>query len=151
MAEKRKPTIVTQADYETRRDGVRDVIVEKEARTADEVRDEILATVDAWIAGKVKPLEIIKTCHADPKALETLSQTVKDVKGKRQYSNRPVKITRAHVLAAKLREVGPDGDAFDAAGGDWVPRIIVVLDDGSKLSLPWKPKKKKPPSAGGKG
>jgi hypothetical protein len=125
--------LIVDTEYRIRQRELSDVTQPVEVRPSDELRERIRATVESWIAGKIEPARIICTGHADPARRETVHKTsTKDPKTNRwRHATRPTPITLEHVMTAKLRRHTDNVDQRVP------PFVRLILDDGSKVDLPF--------------
>lgn len=122
-------------------DGLSDEWVEGEARAADPLKAHLVGIVEAWVEGELEPLRKLGGGHANLDRRETVERTsVRDPStNKLRHDCRWIPIQLRHVLAAKLRTRGPAGEEFNPeTGEDIQPFVRLVLDDGTKVDLPYR-------------
>ena len=126
--------LVIQTQWKTVAVGLQDRIVAREVRPTDERKAAMLQRLGEWLAGDVEPAKVIIQGHADvAKRLTMHRKSTRDPKSRKmKHDVREVPITLGHVAAIKHYPSRPDSIDEDE------PEFLrVVLDDGTKLDLPW--------------
>jgi len=115
--------------------------VSSEERASEEVRSGLLATLDGFLAGELKPIAVIGGSGLDLERMETLEhQATRGPDRKMIHKHRPVPLGRQHIAAAKLiakDESGEPMSSLDASAHEVF--VHVVLNEGSQVDLPYCP------------
>ena len=124
----------------------RDTAEERIARGDD--ADAIKACVDLFLAGRLKPLRVIRAGDLDVGKLEITEHPAEKKPGEQRdtWTRRPVKLAAKHVLAAKLHTRGRDLREEDDEGEPVEPFIGLVFTNGARVDIPFKPPKPKEPA-----